>query len=406
MQEKAEKAVPRIGIMATTFTGNHGAEAMLQVCIDQVRTRYPEAEIHVLTYAPKSDSEWRDQQKLQNIWLHSSTPFVICAFWFPLAIALKFLPFLKRPIEKKDNLSINRLLSLDIVIDFAGVSFMDGREKFLPFNVLTLFPFLLHHVPVVKLSQAVGPITSFPNRICARWVLPRLTYLAARGRKTVEFLRSFGLPETNWNFASDTAFLLNLKEKPEPVEKRDGIIFIPSSLMLKKTQNYAQQLTETIRDLLDCGIKVSILAHSWKEGNNLPRNNDFPLCKNIHEALGEPNNVLVYGPGLNARGLKQIISQHRIAVTSRFHGMIAALDSETPVWVLGWSHKYWEVLAEFGLEECALKTNSMSPSELSEILQTGYEEAPQYAEKLTENLTSIREQCAQQFEQLFKIIDK
>jgi colanic acid/amylovoran biosynthesis protein len=43
------------------------------------------------------------------------------------------------------------------LIDLAGVSFIDGREKFLPFNILTILPAMLLGVPVVKFAQAMGP---------------------------------------------------------------------------------------------------------------------------------------------------------------------------------------------------------------------------------------------------------
>lgn len=396
----------QLGIMATTFTGNYGAAAMLNVCIEQTKLRYPAADIHVLTYSPENDARWCQDRPQENVWLHSSTPATIAIRWFPLALIFKCLPFLKRPLRKQNGEGISRLLDLDAVVDFAGVSFMDGREKFLPFNVLTLFPFLLHGVPVIKLSQAIGPITSPPNRFCARWILPRLSYLAARGRKTVEYLKDFGLPEANWNYAPDTAFLLQLEENPKPVSERQGIVFMPSSLMLKKDPNYPELLIETIKRLRQEGHSISILAHSWKDNSELPRNNDFPLCQTIHKALGSPKDIQLYGPGLDARALKQVVSEHRIAVTSRFHGMIAALDSETPVWVLGWSHKYREVLAEFDLTECAVKADLLNPNTLSQLLHEGYNKAEPIAEKITHNLGRVRSQCAAQFERLFKIIEK
>lgn len=396
----------QLGITATTFTGNYGAAAMLTVCIEQTKLRYPHADIHVLTYSPSNDARWCEARPLENVWLHSSTPATIALKWFPMALLLKCLPFLKKRLQKKNGQGISQLLDLDAVVDFAGVSFMDGREKFLPFNVLTLFPFLLHGVPVIKLSQAIGPITSPLNRTCAKWILPRLSYLAARGRKTAEYLKGFGLSEKNWDYAPDTAFLLDLKEAPKPAYEREGIVFMPSSLMLKKDPNYPKQLADTIKLLQEKGHAVSILAHSWKDNSDLPRNNDYPLCKTIHKALGSPSNLKLYGPGLDARELKKVVSEHRIAVTSRFHGMIAALDSETPVWVLGWSHKYREVLAEFDLESCAVKADSMAPSALSDTIDNAYNNSELFALKLKQNLPRVRQQCAAQFERLYTITDK
>ena len=41
-------------------------------------------------------------------------------------------------------------------------------------------------------------------------------------------------------------------------------------------------------------------------------------------------------------------------LTSRFHAMISALALGVPPVVIGWSHKYAEVLAEFGIERFAV----------------------------------------------------
>jgi colanic acid/amylovoran biosynthesis protein len=51
-------------------------------------------------------------------------------------------------------------------------------------------------------------------------------------------------------------------------------------------------------------------------------------------------------------------------ITSRFHAMISALSTGTPVLVVGWSHKYDEVLAEMKLEGCAVDWRSTTAERL------------------------------------------
>ena len=48
-------------------------------------------------------------------------------------------------------------------------------------------------------------------------------------------------------------------------------------------------------------------------------------------------------------------------VTSRFHAMISALVERTPLLVVGWSHKYGEVLAQFGLVDAAMLRANRTP---------------------------------------------
>jgi len=394
----------RLGIIAATFSGNRGAEAMLTVCIEQTRRRYPTAECHVLTYSPKADAAWCREHRPPGVFLHSCTPATLLLAWLPGGILCRLFPVLRASLRPRDGQGIRNLLELDGVVDLAGVAFMDGREKFLPFNVLTLLPFLLNRVPVVKLSQALGPITSWLNRCCAGWVLPRLTYLASRGRQTSRFLEDFKLPAAKWNYAPDTAFLLELPAPPTAMDARNGIVFMPSSLMAKGRPGYVDLLVGTARVLRSRGFAVHLLAHSWKEGTDKPRNNDYPLCQHIHAALGSPADMHLYGPGLDARALKTALSGHRIAVTSRFHGMIAALDTATPVWVLGWSHKYREVLAEFSVEDCALKTETLDAERLAAIVAAGYAEATVRSERIAARLGQVRAESLGQFDRLFQLL--
>ena len=50
-------------------------------------------------------------------------------------------------------------------------------------------------------------------------------------------------------------------------------------------------------------------------------------------------------------------------LTSRFHAMISALAERTPLLVIGWSHKYAEVLAPFGLADLALAYDDLTGAE-------------------------------------------
>ncbi|OHE88786.1 MAG: hypothetical protein A3G75_07525, partial [Verrucomicrobia bacterium RIFCSPLOWO2_12_FULL_64_8] len=344
--------VKNIGIIAATFTGNHGAEAMIEACLGHLGSLYPGARFHVISYAPKADLKWITERHASEVGegrllVHSCKPFELLARWLPLSLALRVLPLLRGEAPRSSLAGIRKLLALDFVVDLAGVSFMDGREIFLPFNVLTLFPFLLHRVPVFKLSQALGPFKGPVNRALARAVLGRVELTVARGRLTYRHLETLCMDPARILYAPDTTFGLGV-HGDEGTRDRD-VVILPSSLVAKKNPSYESLMAETVRLLDGAGISVTLLAHSWKEGSHARRNNDFPLCERIFQRAACPN-VRLLGPGLSARELKHVIAAHKVLVGSRFHGMIAALDVGTPPLVLGWGHKYAEVLKEFDLE--------------------------------------------------------
>jgi polysaccharide pyruvyl transferase WcaK-like protein len=58
--------------------------------------------------------------------------------------------------------------------------------------------------------------------------------------------------------------------------------------------------------------------------------------------------------------LRAVIGAGDALVTSRFHAMISALAETTPPLVIGWSHKYAEILDPFGLGDVAMTYDDLS----------------------------------------------
>ena len=76
---------------------------------------------------------------------------------------------------------------------------------------------------------------------------------------------------------------------------------------------------------------------------------DRPVTRAVHAA--SPRTRLIDEP-MGPVALRGLIAGLDLLVTSRFHAMISALATTTPVLVVGWSHKYAEVLDEIGLDGC------------------------------------------------------
>jgi colanic acid/amylovoran biosynthesis protein len=388
-------------ITAATFTGNRGAEAMLLTTIEQLKSCFPACAIHVLSYSPQDDREWLTSHPIGNVFVHDATPKQIALQWC-LRSALAVVAKPAATLTAEHDQKMPALLSVDAVFDLAGVSFIDGREKFLPFNVLTLAPFLINKVPTYKLSQALGPITSIANKLSAKLVLPFCKRVVARGEETHQHLARFGLT-ANLRHAPDVSFLLRPHAQGIiPTSQRSvDVGIIPSSVVSRKRADYDAFLADVIQQLQAQGASVSLIAHSWRVGTEKEFNNDMPLINRILARLPQRESVQVIGPGLDARGLKAAIGNHKVTITSRFHGMIAALDTATIPLVLGWSHKYREVLRAFGIEDYAMPTASTDAATLvSRTLET-LAKAPEISARLEQQLPGIRHEAQSQFNEIF-----
>ena len=374
-----------ISIVGGTLWGNRGAEAMLVTTIGQIRHRYPSARFQVFSYYPKRDQAICTDQNIQ---------FYNCQ---PLNLALKIVPLalfswlfswvgLRVP-DRWVGQEVRALRRSDLLCDIGGITFCDGRVIFLLFNVLSLLPAMLLGIPVIKLSQAMGPFRHPINRFFSWQILSRCKMIFARGNVTARHLQELNLDSSNWQLASDVAFSYEssfslTRENEGPINKIEqqllndrqnsfcNVTVIPSSLLLQKSADYVTKMSDLILELSKQGFHVLMLPNATREGSEKARNNDIVVIQQIKNKVTRQNpslseTVVAVDFDLNTEGIRRLMRHTDLVVTSRFHGMVAAMSESIPVVVIGWSHKYKEVLAPFQCEhQCfdhRVKSDSIHP---------------------------------------------
>ena len=363
----------QIGVIGGSIWGNRGAEAMVATCIGHIRRTWPAARVCIFSYFPLQDRRI----------LAAADVVVVDAR--PLALVFRLVPFsfLVHVAERMGFTIPDRYLPREVVelrrcrilLDVFGISFADGRAKFLPFNVLSILPAFLLRVPVIKMSQAMGPFRNPLNRTLARATLKRCAHVFARGSITASHLASLPLEAQRHSVAGDLAFLyrdadsLSCEGETEVTElltrlteARDGGSRVtgisPSSVVYLKARrnrfDYIALLATIIQRTLAVGDQVVVLPNATRQGSRSLRNNDLPVIELLRShcatrlSRADFRRVHWLQSDVNTRGIRAIIAGTDILVTSRFHAMIAALSVGTPPLVIGWSHKYDEVLQTFG----------------------------------------------------------
>lgn len=368
-----------ISVVAGTLYGNRGAQAMTETVVGWIRERDPDARFHVFSYYPDADRRLLSG-RADHVTVHSATPGALLTRLLvqPLLVALvRRLPGpAAGPLLRRAPADVRALLSSSVLVDVAGVSFVDGRERFLPFNVLTLWPAWVLGVPVVKLPQAVGPFRGRLNRWLAARVLPRLAVVWARGRRTHEHVSSTpALAGVRLGLGDDIAFAHRpehaLTDEPAPgvlqghldaldraragAGIRAVVGLCPSSVVAARARRagepYEAVLVEAVRELAGRGVQVVLFPHATRADDPVgERNNDLPLIRRVAEGVGDSTGPepLVVDCDLSATAIKAVVKACDAVAVSRFHAMVAALSQAVPVVVIGWSHKYVEVMARFG----------------------------------------------------------
>jgi polysaccharide pyruvyl transferase WcaK-like protein len=296
----------------------------------------------------------------------------------------------------------------DLVVDLSGISFVDGRGYgILAYNVLlVLMPSLLG-TPVLKFSQALGPFNNPLNRAAAKLTLPLVTRIAPRGAITARFLRELGIDEDKLELCADSAFAMQVSDESRtaaapylehPAFERDVVSLSISSVVYEYCReegiDYPGIMADLTRYLLDEGYGVILVPHSTRPGKTSLKNNDLPVCDEIMSRLSSSTAssteaVCYPKEAMHADTLRVLIGACRFMVASRFHAMISSLAMGVPSLLVGWSHKYAEVLAMFDLEDLAMDYSVLNADGLRKAFDRLVADEDRIRDKIREHLPQV-----------------
>jgi len=395
----------RIVTLGAAFSANKGAASMLQALLDNLPGIIGECRFDVLTTYPKEDLG----EAPPGVEVVSCTPLGLAVFHFPLSLAAAMGARLGVPREWFCRTrALKAIRRADVVLDVAGISFVDGRGiATLGYNVLMTSTPLLLGRPVVKVAQALGPFESPLNRFFASRILPRLKAICGRGRATEIHLSMLGLD--NVHSTADLAFSMQPSEAAiQRAERGHGntagvrVAVIPSAVV----QKYAKRKgiafdTELIRfiDVLcdERGFEVILIPHAIRPDAKASHMNDLPLCRRIHSALKSTTRCRLVEESLPAGELRALIDLCDVVVTARFHAMVSALATATPLLVIGWSHKYAEVLEPFGLKEQTMDYADLSADELLQAFDATLLNAPRIRSAIAAALPAVQSKSRENY---------
>lgn len=399
----------RITIIGSALSGNKGAASMLQAGLDGLTKRIPDAQFTLLSMYPDEDEA---QNTYPNLQVVDARPLTLGVTINSLALFHALFPPL-RPLLRKND-AIKALSESEVLLDQGGITFSDGREKFLVYNVASVLPALFMGVPVFKCAQAIGPFRGRINRLTARTFLPHMRHIVTRGRVTHDHVGQLRLD--NCEAGADLAFTLDhVSGEGAPLDtipKGEGALIglSPSVVMQKKIEgaggDYIGEMAEFGDYLISKGHRVLLIPHSVRTGTDNTHNNDLPLCQAVFDRLSDTTRRATgfLNRETDARNLRQLIARCDVFVTSRFHAMVSGLATATPTLVIGWSHKYEEVLEMFGAERWALAHTDYSQERLQERFEELFAERAEVAETLGRALPKVREVASVQLDRIAEIV--
>lgn len=409
-------SIRQVSIVGAALSANKGAAAMVETVVSRLPEYVGPCRFAVLTTYP-SDDQNRIPANAE-ISVVGLEPLRLALVEFPVALLAYVARICHLPLGWVRTRANRAILNSDVVVDVAGISFADGRGiPIVVYNTLMTSIGLLLGVPTVKAAQALGPFRGRVNHFLASQVLPRLAMVCARGAATRTHLDTLGL--TNVVDVSDLAFSLDeAATLPVDIERQlseiegDFLTVMPSSVVKgiyeKDGSNYVDAVEKLVQSLRDAtGLSVVIVPHSYRIGHGEGRMNDGPVCRAVGDRFAHDSGVVTIDADLTAGELRHIVSRGAVLVTSRFHAMISGLATATPTVVVGWSHKYREVLSDFGLEDFGFDAQCLNdPTIVTRKVVEALNQRDMIIGRIHSSLPLVKERSAKNFSVIASVITK
>ena len=118
------------------------------------------------------------------------------------------------------------------------------------------------------------------------------------------------------------------------------------------------------------------------------------------------NDLTVLDKELEAGVLRCLIAKMDILIASRFHAIISAMSAGVPAVVVGWSHKYAEVLAPFQLDDFVQSYSNFSKDATMKMIEELSAERQKFSEKIQKESRIIKEKNLQFFQDIIDLASK
>ena len=251
---------------------------------------------------------------------------------------------------------------------------------------------------IIFLPQAYGPFNNKFSRDRIKRISNHIDAFYARDIQSYEYLTKV-IPEEKVKMSPDFTNLQISDNNIKEIEiAQDSVLIIPNEKMLSKTDNsisdsYVVYLSKLIQSLSEKGHKIVILNHEGEDDSKV-----------IEGVLNKTIRKIPVIENLNSLQIKGVIGVSKIVISSRYHGLISALNQGIPAFSTSWSHKYETLLGEYDLDKNILE---ICPDQINEqtdrIIQTAND--PEIKNKIKKCSDSNRFKVLQMWKEVEKMLD-
>lgn len=331
---------------------NKGAQAMTLISICELKKRFPDHRILLLTWnAGEAEKKRHAMYDLELL----------------LVPPMKFASAAKNPVKKvlfslcygKSFAQVDEIYrNTDLLLDVSGYALGSNWPAKICNDYLDNIEFALSYdIPVYLMPQSFGPFayTDQAGRAIddrTRRLFSQIRQIFAREQEGYDALVSrYGL--TNVTLTHDIVLASRihdyspaLREKAEislPEIPENSMCLIPNVRVGDNCTNDVQMLYRAaVEGGLEQGLHVYITHHSTQ---------DVALCNALKACFAEDARVILMDRDHSCMEFNELVKKFRFVAASRFHSIVHALKNGVPCVALGWATKYMNLMKLFGQED-------------------------------------------------------
>lgn len=328
---------------------NKGAQAMTFVTVHELRRRFPDHRVWLLSEMDLARPESEREQYAFSFTGWYPVKFARCQQNLPLRLLCK----LRNGRELKQCEAIYK--NCDAMIDISGYALGANWSAANNDRYLDHLEFAkAFGIPVYLMSQSFGPFDFGPehpgvDQRC-RELLPTAKLILAREQEGYDALvKTYGL--TNVRLAPDLVLnnrgidLANVFRRepelriPETAPGTVGIVPNGRNLSVGSADAVLELYADAITRALDQGRSVCLLHHA---------SSDAQICAGLKERFATDDRVVLLQQELSCLEFNELVKRFDYLVASRFHSIVHAFKNGVPCIALGWAKKYEVLLEQFG----------------------------------------------------------
>ncbi len=268
------------------------------------------------------------------------------------------------------------------------------------------------------MPQAWGPFKNREVRLFTRLLLSNADLVCAREQLSYKYLvdarcvkrqKTIIAPDIAFQFsASPPDNAKQLLARTNCIDPSKPFITITPNMRIyertsgQETNNAYFLELEKIMDyfLKETQCSIVLIPHE----TSLGRTNDPELCKMLLDKVQQPQRACMLTGNESAADIKSVIGLSEFLVASRYHSLIASMSMRVPATVIGWSHKYDELMKEVDLEQWVTDPVRRSDALAMETIVKAWEKRDTIRSALQKHVPKIEDSARTALNRMIDII--